>query len=155
MRIQTVVLMLALTPGLLAAQAPTDSVPAAAWTARSIVWAPADSDGTKFVFLEGRNDLKGRSFSYAYFMPAGHWEHHWHTGEVRVAVLSGALRVSYGEQLDSTSARAYPAGSFLYVPAGRPHTMGADVNTVIVGIATGPWKTHYKHAHEPSAHHHQ
>jgi mannose-6-phosphate isomerase-like protein (cupin superfamily) len=148
-------LILALVAPGLAAQAPADSTPPAAWTSRAIVWPAADTDGTKFVFLEGRNDVPGRAFSYAYFMPAHHWEHHWHSGEVRVFVLSGALRVAYGDRLDSASARAYPAGTFLYVPTGRPHTMGADVNTVIIGVATGPWKTHY----EPSAtagqeHHH-
>lgn len=142
----------ALIPDGLAAQAPADSAPpAGSWTPQTIVWPAADKDGTKFVFLEGRSDTPGRTFSYAYFMPAGHWEHHWHSGEVRVAVLSGALRVSYGDQLDSASTHVYPAGTFLYVPAGKPHTMGAEVNTVIVGIAMGPWKTHYEHA---GSHHH-
>jgi len=68
--------------------------------------------------------------------------------------MSGALRVSYGDKLDSASARTYPAGAFLYVPAGKPHTMGANVNTIIIGIATGPWKTHYEHAATASEHRH-
>jgi quercetin dioxygenase-like cupin family protein len=148
-------LVLAVTPHLLAAQQAPDSTPsAAAWNERSIIWPPADTDGTKFVFLEGRNDVPGRTFSYAYFMPAGHWEHHWHSGEVRVFVMSGALRVSYGDQLDSATARTYRAGSFLYVPAGKPHTMGANVNTIIIGIATGPWKTQYGHAPSSEHQHH-
>jgi len=32
--------------------------------------------------------------------------------------------------------------------------MGADVNAIIIGIATGPWKTHYQHAASSSEHHH-
>ena len=95
-------LVLTLTPHLLAAQKAADSTPpAAAWNQRAIVWPAADTDGTKFAFLEGRNDVRGRTFSR----------------EVRVFVMSGALRVSYGEKLDSASARTYPAGAFLYVPA--------------------------------------
>ncbi len=147
-------LVLAVAPPLLAAQKPDSTPHAAAWNERAIVWPPADTDGTKFAFLEGRNDVLGRSFSYAYFIPAGHWEHHWHSGEVRVFVMSGALRVSYGDELDSASARTYPTGAFLYVPAGKPHTMGADVNTIIIGIATGPWKTHYEHAATSNEQHH-
>ncbi len=69
-------------------------------------------------------------------------KHHWHSGEVRVFVMSGALRVSYGDQLDSAGARTYPAGAFLYVPAGKAHTMGADVNTIIIGIATAAPTAH-------------
>jgi len=154
-RITSVILVLAAAPRLLVAQkAPDSTPPAAAWNERAIVWPAADTDGTKFVFLEGRNDRPGRTFSYAYFMPAGYWEHHWHSGEVRVFVMSGALRVSYGDKLDSASARTYPAGAFLYVPAGKAHTMGADVNTIIIGIATGPWKPHYEHAASSSEHHH-
>jgi len=154
-RITSVILVLAAAPRLLVAQkAPDSTPPAAAWNERAIVWPAADTDGTKFVFLEGRNDRPGRTFSYAYFMPAGYWEHHWHSGEVRVFVMSGALRVSYGDKLDSASARTYPAGAFLYVPAGKAHTMGADVNAIIIGIATGPWKPHYEHAASSSEHHH-
>ncbi|MGE5802122.1 MAG: cupin domain-containing protein [Gemmatimonadota bacterium] len=120
--------------------------PAGAWNPNSIQWQPADSDGTKWAVLEGRTDAPD-AFTYAYFVPAGHWEHHSHTADARVAVISGALRVSYGDHLDSTTAQVYPAGSFLLVPANAPHTMGATTNTIIIGTAVGPWKTHYAHTH--------
>jgi len=71
----SVVLVLTVAPRLLVAQKALDSTAAArAWNERAIVWPAADTDGTKFVFLEGRNDIPGRTFSYAYFMPADHWE---------------------------------------------------------------------------------
>ena len=44
----------------------------------------------------------------------------------------------------------YPVGNFLYVPANVQHTMGADVDTICIGTAVGPWKTHYEH----EMHHH-
>jgi hypothetical protein len=36
------------------------------------------------------------------------------------------------------------------VPADVEHTMGADVDTIIIGTAIGPWKTH----HDDDMHHH-
>ena len=120
------------------------------WNAETIVWQSIDSDGTKWAVLEGNKDAAGKAFTYAFFLPAGHWEHHFHNQDARVAVISGALKVSVGPELDKASAKTYPVGSFLYVPANVQHTMGADVDTICVGTATGPWKTHYEH----EMHHH-
>jgi hypothetical protein len=52
-----------------------------------------------------------------------------------VAVISGALRVAIGPTLDKEGAKAYPAGTFMLVTANVEHTMGADVDTTIVGTA--------------------
>jgi quercetin dioxygenase-like cupin family protein len=113
------------------------------WDADSIVWQRQDADGTKWAVLEGDKDAPGKTFTYAFFIPAGYWEHHWHTQDARVAVIKGALRVAEGDQLDKAGAKSYPVGSYLYVPANVPHTMGADVDTIIIGTAQGPWKTHH------------
>jgi quercetin dioxygenase-like cupin family protein len=115
------------------------------WTPENIVWQRTDSDGTKWAVLEGDKDAPGRTFTYAFFLPAGHWEHHFHNQDARVAVVSGALKVAVGPELDKTGAKTYPVGSFLYVPANVQHTMGADVDTICIGTAAGPWKTHYEH----------
>jgi hypothetical protein len=96
------------------------------WDAKSIQWQDIDTDGTK----------------YAFFIPAGYHEHHWHNSDARVAVIQGALKVSFGETLDLEHMTAYPVGSFLLVPASAKHTMGADVDTIIIGTAMGPWATH-------------
>jgi quercetin dioxygenase-like cupin family protein len=118
------------------------------WDAKTIVWQREDSDGTKWAVLEGDKDTPGKMFTYAFFIPAGYWEHHWHTQDARVAVISGALRVAQGDKLDKSGAKSYPVGSYLYVPANVPHTMGADVDTIIIGAAAGPWKTHHHEDHE-------
>jgi len=97
-----------------------------------------------------RQRCPGKAFTYAFFLPAGHWEHHFHNQDARVAVVSGALKVAVGPELDKAGAKTYPAGSFLYVPANVQHTMGADVDTICIGTAQGPWKTHYEHEmHHP------
>lgn len=124
---------------------------AQAWNEQSIKWQEVYPDGTKYSLLEGKRDVPGQSFTYAFFIPAGYWEHHWHTQDARVAVIKGALRVSFGETLDKTTAKSYPVGSFILVPANLKHTMGADVDTIIIGTAVGPWSTKHNEEH---AHHH-
>jgi quercetin dioxygenase-like cupin family protein len=120
------------------------------WDASSIVWQNAYPDGTKWSVLEGDKDAPGKAFTYAFYIPAGYWEHHSHNQDARVAVVSGALRVAVGPKLDKEGAKAYSIGSFLLVPANVAHTMGADVDTIIIGTAMGPWKTH----HDEEMHHH-
>jgi quercetin dioxygenase-like cupin family protein len=120
------------------------------WDASNIVWQNIYPDGTKWSVLEGDKDASGRAFTYAFSIPAGYWEHHSHNQDARVAVVSGALKVAIGPKLDKDGAKAYPVGSFLLVPANVQHTMGADVDTIIIGTAMGPWKTH----HDEDMHHH-
>jgi quercetin dioxygenase-like cupin family protein len=123
------------------------AVTAKAWDASSIAWQNIYPDGTKWAVLEGDKDATGKAFTYAFSIPAGYWEHHSHNQDARVAVISGALRVAIGPTLDKTGAKTYPIGSFLLVPANVQHTMGADVDTIIIGTAIGPWKTHHDEEH--------
>jgi quercetin dioxygenase-like cupin family protein len=135
------------------AKAPEKAPTARAWDAKTIVWQREDSDGTKWAVLEGDKDDPGKLFTYAFFIPANYWEHHWHTQDARVAVISGALRVAQGDTLDKEGAKTYPVGSYLLVPANVQHTMGADIDTIIIGTALGPWKTHHHEEHEHEHHH--
>ncbi|HEY6402422.1 MAG TPA: hypothetical protein VI479_13490 [Blastocatellia bacterium] len=63
-------------------------------------------------------------------------------------MISGALGVSFGEELDKKGAKSYPVGSYLLVPANVKHTMGATVDTIIIGTAMGPWGTHRHEGHK-------
>lgn len=119
-----------------------------AWDVNTIQWQ-VNADGTKDALLEGRRDVPGEAFTYAFFLPAGYHEHHWHSSDARVVVVQGALKVSFGETLDLGHLKTYPTGTYLLVPANVKHTMAADVDTVIIGTAVGPWSTHHhgEHAH--------
>ena len=142
-------LLTAQTPGVVKdSQTALSAKATQTWDADSIVWQRQDSDGTKWAVLEGDKDAPGKMFTYAFFIPAGYWEHHWHTQDARVAVIKGALRVAEGDKLDKAGAKSYPVGSYLYVPANAPHTMGAEVDTIIIGTAQGPWKTHHHEDHD-------
>jgi len=119
-----------------------------AWDPKTIRWQEVDSDGTKYALLEGRRDVRGEAFTYAFYIPAGYHEHHWHSSDARVAVVQGALKVSFAETLDLDHLTSYPVGSYLLVPANVKHTMAADVDTIIIGTAVGPWATHHHDEHQ-------
>ena len=55
----------------------------------------------------------------------------------------GALRMGFGDTLNKAAAKDYPAGSYVLVPAGAVHYNGAEQETVIYGLAVGPWSTNY------------
>lgn len=116
---------------------------AAAFDPRSIDWETTHPDGTKSATLVGARE-PGVMFTYAFYIPAGVSDApHSHAADAHLHVAVGTLRLGYGDSFDHTLAREYPAGSFLYVPAGSIHYDGADEDTIIIGTATGPWDTVY------------
>jgi quercetin dioxygenase-like cupin family protein len=125
------------------------------WDAKTIQWQTTDSDGTKWAVLEGKDDVPGQAFTYAAFIPAGYHSQHAHSSDARVAVVLGALKVGFGEKVDLNQLTSYPVGSFLFVPANVEHVMAADVDTILIGTAVGPWvTTHHHQAGEDVQHHH-
>ena len=114
------------------------------WRPDDIAWQEEGADGTRYALLEGRRDMEGASFSYAFFIPAGFWDPaHWHSADARVFVARGTLYLGYGDVLEKSKARAFPSGSFVVVPAGMRHFDGSDEDTLIFGTATGRWATLY------------
>ena len=122
------------------------------WTPESIPWQSVAANGTKYALLEGRRDIHGGAFTYAFFIPAGVWDTpHWHSSTARVVVLKGALGLGYGDVLDRSRAQQYGPGTFLEVPGGAKHFDGADIDTIILGVATGPWSTTYLDRSSPAS----
>lgn len=117
---------------------------AKSWHADTIEWQETARDGTRYTLLEGRRDEAGSLFSYAFFVPGHFWDPpHWHSQDARIFVLRGTLWLGYGDQKREEDLRAYPVGSFILVPAGVAHWDGAYENTLIIGVANGPWSTTY------------
>jgi hypothetical protein len=112
------------------------------WTAESIDWQEIGEDGTRYALLEGSRSAD--AFSYAFFIPAGFWDPpHWHSQDTRVFVVSGALWLGQGLVFDRSRLSRRTAGSFLLAPADIPHFDGSDEDTLIIGVASGPWATTY------------
>jgi quercetin dioxygenase-like cupin family protein len=118
-----------------------------AWNANTVRWQKVDPDGTKWAVLQGRDDVPGKAFTYAAFIPAGYHDRHSHGSDARIAVVQGSLKVGFGDG-EPGDLKSYPVGTFLFVPANVEHTMGADVDTIIIGTATGPWHTSRRQSHQ-------
>lgn len=112
----------------------------------TIEWQDANPDGTKSATVVGTREA-GVAFSYALFIPAGVWDApHSHLAAAHLVVARGELRLGYGSEFDREAVGIFPAGSFLYVPAGAVHFDGAERDTVLLGTAVGPWSTDYVNA---------
>lgn len=117
------------------------------WNINAISWQEVGSDGTKYALLEGNRDTAGKLFTYAFFLPAGFWDPpHWHTTDARIIVMQGALHLAYNNDFAPKRAQVFEAGSILLVPACATHFDGATEDTLIIGVATGPWRTTYRDA---------
>jgi quercetin dioxygenase-like cupin family protein len=110
----------------------------------NIVWQELYEDGTKYSLLEGTKDVPGTAFTYAFFVPAGFWDApHFHTATARLAVISGKLRLGYGDSFDKNRTEEFEVGNYLIVPANTVHYDGAEEDTIIIGTAVAPWATGY------------
>jgi quercetin dioxygenase-like cupin family protein len=107
----------------------------------SLVWAPFSGlpPGTKLVTLQGDLSKEG-SFTVRLWMPAGYEiaTHSHPTGEV-ITILSGKLRMAFGEKADASGAQTLIPGSFLILPPGAYHHLWADAETVMEVHSTGPF----------------
>jgi quercetin dioxygenase-like cupin family protein len=114
------------------------------WHPDTIEWQEVASDGTRYTLLEGNRDVAGGLFSYAFFLPAGFWDPpHWHSTSSRIFVASGVLQLGTGREFKRSEAFSYATGSVLLIPAGLKHFDGSLEDTLIIGVASGPWRTNY------------
>ena len=69
---------------------------------------------------------------------------HTHEQDELVTVIEGTWYLGEGGKFDSAKLKAYPAGSFIVIPAGSPHFVAAKESTVIVQlVGTGKFQTNY------------
>lgn len=112
----------------------------------AIPWKPAPPTmpaGTHIAVLEGdpsREEIVTMRLRVA---PGFRLPLHTHPADERVTVLSGAVRVGFGDVVDDAARKAavrYPAGSFYVNPRGVPHFVEADEETVLQVTVQGPWR---------------
>src|ERR1700683_1194808 len=63
---------------------------------------------------------------------------HSHPGIEHSLVISGALRIGYGTRDDGPMETLGP-GTILITPAGTPHFLATDEETIVQTHALGPW----------------
>jgi uncharacterized RmlC-like cupin family protein len=69
---------------------------------------------------------------------------HTHPQDELVTVIEGTWYLGDGAKFDSAKLKGYPAGSFIFIPAGIPHFVAAKEGTVIVQLSgIGRFQTNY------------
>ena len=88
--------------------------------------------------LEG-DARKAAPFTYRVRLPAGfRFQPHTHAGDEHVTVLQGAWSLGIGGTFDAARLRPFPVGSFVVIPAGTPHFVTTESNTIIQVHGIGP-----------------
>jgi quercetin dioxygenase-like cupin family protein len=60
---------------------------------------------------------------------------HTHPQDELVTVIEGTWYLGEGAKFDSAKLKAYPAGSFILIPAGIPHFVAAKEGTAVVQLS--------------------
>lgn len=69
---------------------------------------------------------------------------HTHPQDELVTVLEGTWYLGEGAKFDLAKLKAYPAGSFIVIPAGIPHFVAAKEGAVVIQLSgTGKFQTDY------------
>lgn len=99
--------------------------------------------GAEIAVLEG-DPTKTGPFVFRVKVPDGYTiPPHTHPKAERVTVIAGTFHIAMGEEIDKTSGKAMPAGSFGYWPAGMKHFAWVTGQTIIQFHGEGPWKIIY------------
>jgi quercetin dioxygenase-like cupin family protein len=119
---------------------PGDGASVRAVTPSEVNWSAVSGypPGYARAMLEGEAD-KAVPFTYRVRLPAGFtFPPHTHAGDERVTVLQGAWSFGVGGTFDASRLRSFPPGSFVVIPAGTPHFIATDSDTIIQVHGIGP-----------------
>jgi mannose-6-phosphate isomerase-like protein (cupin superfamily) len=82
---------------------------------------------------------KAIPFTYRLRLPAlFKFQPHTHESDEHVTVLQGTWSFGVGETFDASRLRAVPSGSFVIIPAGTPHFVATEGETVVQVHGVGP-----------------
>src|SRR5437667_7521694 len=143
-----------------AAAAAVTIVAAAAWTTSSaerskkiagltadeVRWftPPYYHDGRQRAHLFGDSNEGGTWIDRVKIPSGARVLAHTHPQDELVTVIEGTWYLGEGAKFDSTKLKAYPAGSFILIPAGVPHFVAAKDGAVIIQLnGNGKFQTDY------------
>ena len=126
---------------LLSSTPATSQQPVAGFTPAEIQWGDGPAllpRGVKTARLQG-SPAEAGPFAVRLKLPAGYkLGAHWHSRDEIVTVLSGTVYFGTGETFDPARGKAYPAGSFVVLPANTPHFTWTKGEAVIQAHGIGP-----------------
>lgn len=102
------------------------------------------TDGRQRAHLHGHSE-KGGDWIDRVKIPGGsRVRAHTHPDDEIVTVIEGTWYLGLGAQFDETKLKAYPAGSFVHIPAGVPHFLATREGPVVVQASgRGVFRTSY------------
>jgi len=121
-------------------------VPPSTIQVTDVIWKdgpPTLPKGTKVAVLEGDPKAPG-IFTMRLRVPAGSVvEPHTHPRAERVTILSGEVRVGFGDQFNDSELKAFGPGGFYVNPPDSHHFVFFAKESVIQITGEGPWEIHY------------
>jgi quercetin dioxygenase-like cupin family protein len=115
-------------------------------TANEIRWftPPYYTDGRQRAQLFGDSTRDGAWVDRAKIPTGARVLAHTHPQDELVTVIEGTWYLGEGAKFDSAKLKAYPAGSFIVIPAGLPHFVAAKEGPVVVQLSgIGKFQTNY------------
>ena len=105
---------------------------------------PSYKDGRQRAHLFGDPSRGGVWVARVKIPAGGYVPAHTHPQDELVTVVEGTWYLGEGAKFDPTKLKGYPAGSFIVIPAGIAHFVGAKDGEVIVQVhGTGEFRTDY------------
>ncbi|HEY7095984.1 MAG TPA: cupin domain-containing protein [Terriglobales bacterium] len=115
-------------------------------TPKEVRWftPPYYTDGRERAQLLG-DSSQGGAWVDRVKMPAGaRVLGHTHPQDELVTVIEGTWFLGKGTKFDAANMKPYPAGSFIFIPAGVPHFVAAKDGMVIIQLnGNGKFQTDY------------
>jgi quercetin dioxygenase-like cupin family protein len=115
-------------------------------TADEVRWftPPYYTDGRQRAQLFGDSTRDGAWVDRAKIPTGARVLAHTHPQDELVTVIEGTWYLGEGAKFDSAKLKAYPAGSFIVIPAGVPHFVAAKEGSVVVQLSgVGKFQTNY------------
>jgi quercetin dioxygenase-like cupin family protein len=109
-------------------------------TPSELKWSavPGYPAGYSRAILEGDADKAGLH-TYRVRLPAGFQiQPHTHPADEHVTVLQGTWSLGVGDTFDTSRLRSFPIGSYVVVPAGTPHFLSIESETIVQVQGVGP-----------------
>lgn len=114
--------------------------------ADDIKWGPAPASlppGAQAAPLLGAPGKEG-PFVLRLKFPAGFViPPHRHSKDEFVTVIAGRVAIASGEKVERAAVKMVPAASFIHLPAGMPHYLVAEVESIVQINGTGPFDVVY------------
>lgn len=105
--------------------------------------APASlPPGTRMLLLEGHPGTAGFFTTRLRLSAGARLQPHWHPADERVTIVSGLVRVGFGDRFDEKTMATFGPGSVYLNPAKSHHYVWVVEPTEMQLTGMGPWELH-------------